>query len=385
MKRLLVPAAVVVGSVLVALLLAEVALRVMGFSAPVWYRPDPQLGWTLRPGMSAWFTKEGRALVTVNEQGRRDRETTLHKPEGVYRIVVLGDSYSEAMQVEREQAYWSLLPERLASCGFQPGKTIEVLNFGVSGYGTAQEYVMLESQAIRYRPDLVLLQFTNGNDVGNNSFALDEEKNRPFYVLERDGRLRIDESFTSGRSFQDSVSWPRELSRRAADRSRVLQLVRTIRAVPTIRKANAADPGVEQGLEPVVLMPPKDRLWKEAWQITEGLIGMTAEYATRNGAQFMLFTVPYAIQVHPQRELREALQAKLGVDDLLYPDRRLAEFGQKHGIRVLPLAPQMQRIAEERGIYLHGFENSGMGRGHWNAAGHRLAAELIAQGLCNEK
>jgi hypothetical protein len=41
MKRLLVPAAVVVGSVLVALLLAEAALRVMGFSAPVWYRPDP--------------------------------------------------------------------------------------------------------------------------------------------------------------------------------------------------------------------------------------------------------------------------------------------------------------------------------------------------------
>jgi hypothetical protein len=112
---------------------------------------------------------------------------------------------------------------------------------------------------------------------------------------------------------------------------------------------------------------------------------MTAEYATRNGAQFMLFTVPYAIQVHPRRELREALQAKLGVDDLLYPDRRLAEFGQKHGIRVLPLAPQMQRIAEERGIYLHGFENSGMGRGHWNAEGHRLAAELIAQRLCNEK
>jgi lysophospholipase L1-like esterase len=385
MKRVLVPAAVVLGSLLVALLLAEIALRMMGFSAPVWYRPDPQLGWTLRPGMSAWFTKEGRALVTVNDQGRRDRETTLYKPDGVYRIAVLGDSYSEAMQVEREQAYWWLLPGRLASCGFQPGKRIEVLNFGVSGYGTAQEYVMLESQAIRYRPDLVLLQFTNGNDVGNNSFALDEEKNRPFYVLESDGRLRIDESFAGARSFQDSTSWSRELSRRASDRSRVLQLVRNVRSVPMIRKAHADQGGVEQGLEPVVLAAPKDRLWQEAWQITEGLIGMTAEYATRNGAQFMLFTVPYAIQVHPERKVREALQAKLGVDDLLYPDRRLAEFGRKHGIRVLPLAPQMQLIAEQRRAYLHGFENSGMGRGHWNAEGHRIAAELIAQRLCNEK
>ena len=57
MKRLTVLTAVVGASVLVALLLAEIALRMMGFSAPVWYRPDPQLGWTLRPGMNAWFTK----------------------------------------------------------------------------------------------------------------------------------------------------------------------------------------------------------------------------------------------------------------------------------------------------------------------------------------
>lgn len=386
MKRFAGLTAVVGASLVVALLLAEIALRVMGFSAPVWYRPDPQLGWTLRPGMSAWFTREGRARITINAEGRRDRETTLNKPDDVYRIVVLGDSYSEAMQVEREQAYWWLLPERLASCGFQPGKRIEVLNFGVSGYGTAQEYVMLESQAIRYRPDLVLLQFTNGNDVRNNSFALETEKYQPFYVLDRDGRLRIDDSFATSESFQASLSLSRELARRASDHSRVLQLVRNVREVPVVRKAHAGDNlGVEQGLEAVVLTPPKDRLWQEAWQITEGLVGMTAEYAKRNGARFMLFTVPYAIQVHPDAKLRDALATKLGVDDLFYPDRRLEQFGAKHGIDVLPLAPVMQRQAEERKLYFHGFSNIGMGRGHWNADGHRAAADLIAQRLCNRQ
>ena len=106
MRRLLVPTAVVGVSVLVALLLAEIVLRIMGFSAPVWYRPDAQLGWTLRPGMNAWYTREGRSHVVINAEGRRDGETALEKPAGVYRIVVLGDSYSEAMQVAREQAYW---------------------------------------------------------------------------------------------------------------------------------------------------------------------------------------------------------------------------------------------------------------------------------------
>jgi hypothetical protein len=42
----------------------------------------------------------------------------------------------------------------------------------------------------------------------------------------------------------------------------------------------------------------------------------------------------------------------------------------------------MQRLAEERGTYFHGFEERGMGRGHWNAEGHRAAAELIAEALC---
>lgn len=386
MRRLLAPAAIVAGSVLVGLLLAEVALRVMGYSAPVWYRPDPQLGWTLRPGLTGWFTKEGRALVHVNAAGRRDRDTPLDKPDDVFRIAVLGDSYSEAMQVAREEAYWALLRERLAACGFQPGKRIEVLNFGVSGYGTAQEYAMLESNAIRYRPDLVLLQFTNGNDVRNNSFALEQEKYRPFYMLDPDGRLRMDESFASEAGFRRSVSLPMELVRRATDRSRVLQLLREVRSGRLVQKAHASDaPGVEQGLEPVVLRPPGDALWEEAWKITEGLIAQTADYARRNGARFVVFTVPYAIQVHPDRSLREALQAKLGVEDLFYPDRRLAEFGKRNGVPVLALAPQMQRLAEARKLHYHGFEKSGLGRGHWNAEGHRAAADLIARHLCDEK
>jgi hypothetical protein len=92
--------------------------------------------------------------------------------------------------------------------------------------------------------------------------------------------------------------------------------------------------------------------------------------------------VPYAIQVHPEREVREALRAKLGVPDLLYPDSRIAEFAARRGIRALPLAPQMQRLAEEQGTFFHGVAKTGMGRGHWNADGHRAAAEIIAQHLC---
>ena len=49
------------------------------------------------------------------------------------------------------------------------------------------------------------------------------------------------------------------------------------------------------------------------------------------------------------------------------------------------LAPEMQPLAQKSGTYFHGFDNVGMGRGHWNAEGHRAAARIIARRLCEER
>jgi lysophospholipase L1-like esterase len=379
MKRFVFP---VLGSLLAAFILGEVMLRVIGYSSAIWYRPDAQLGWTLRPGVAAWFTKEGRAWVEVNAAGQRDREHAVQKPAGVYRIAVLGDSYSEAMQVERDQAYWAQLPERLAACSFAPAKRIEVLNFGVSGYGTAQEYLVLETTAQRYQPDLVILQFTNGNDVQNNSPALDDEKSRPFYRLEAGG-LVADNSFAASAAFQSRKSLKAEVGRRLSDYSRIVQLARATKEGGLISRAHAtAAPGLEEGLARAPLAPPREAQWEEAWRVTEALIAQTGARARQLGAKFVLITVPYAIQVHPDPELRASFQKRLGVENLFYPDQRLAELGGRHGFQVVALAPHMQRMAEEGNRYFHGFQNSGMGRGHWNPEGHRVAADIVARHLC---
>lgn len=112
-----------------------------------------------------------------------------------------------------------------------------MVNFGVSGYSTAQEYVMLESTAARYRPDLVLLQFTNANDVKNNSAALEEVKGRPYFTLSADGSLRADMSFTGSSAFQGRRSLTSELGRHLADYSRVVQLARAVKEGGIIPRA----------------------------------------------------------------------------------------------------------------------------------------------------
>src|SRR5919109_254583 len=117
---------VLLGAVL-GLLLAEVTLRIISFSKPIPIVPDLTLGFVQRPSLNFHYTAEGNAIVSTNSFGHRDREHDLKKPEGVFRIAVLGDSYAQAWQVNQNETFWAVLENRLNQCNAF-GKKIEVLN-----------------------------------------------------------------------------------------------------------------------------------------------------------------------------------------------------------------------------------------------------------------
>ena len=376
-------------SVALALILGEAALRLVGFSYPAFWRPDLLSGASLRPGMEGWQSGEGRTYVKINQHGLRDREHTLAKPAGTYRIAILGDSYAEAMQVELERTFWSLLPPRLERCGFAGGRRIESVNFGVSGYGTADELLTLRERAWRYDPDMVLLAFFPGNDVRNNSRALEGSRSRAYFVL-KDGELALDASFRGDPEFRDNE---RVTAQRAFLQDlRLYQLGRRVRAgnverhfhsVP-IAAALAAgeDKLAEPGLDENVFREPVDRAWRAAWEVTDRLVRAAAEETAAHNARFLLVVLSTPGTVYPDAKLRTRYAERLGVKSLFYPEERLQRVGERAGFDVLALAPQMQRRADASGAYFHGFDNTRPGFGHWNEAGHAMAAELIANRLC---
>lgn len=365
----------------IALLLAEVLLRAVGFHQPQLYEPHRQLGWTLRPGAEDWYTDEGRALIRVNSEGMRDGEHAVPRPRGVYRIAILGDSYSEARQVPIDSTYWSLLPADLGRCGFRPGERIEVLNFSAAGYGTAQELLLLRLVAARYRPNLVLLQFTSSNDIRNNSPELDPTENRPFFLLQADGTLRLDTSFTSRADFRRQVSLPWRTYRRLATGSRLLQLGRAVMLAMSGYRQEWTIAVARAGLDEPALSPPTDPRWEKAWRTTEALLEELHREAARLQATLLVTSVPWPAQILPDPREREAFATRIGVADLGYADRRIEAFGRDHGVAVLTLAPGMARAAQAGATFFNGFGRH-VGQGHWNPAGHRAAARLIAERLC---
>src|SRR6266550_6511435 len=120
---------------LVGLIIAEVSLRLIGYSYPEFYQLDQSRGYCLRPGVEGWYRKEGGSYVSINSDGLRDREHTKAKPADTIRIAVIGDSYAEALQVGAQDAFWAVLERKLMEdCGATEargtldGKKVEVIN-----------------------------------------------------------------------------------------------------------------------------------------------------------------------------------------------------------------------------------------------------------------
>ncbi len=374
-----------------SLAILEAGLRLAGISFPSFYQEDPDRGGALRPGTEGWFRKEGEAHVRINSDGLRDREHTLAKPPDMFRIAVLGDSFAEAMQVPAEKAFWAVLERELSGCQGLAGRKPEVLNFGVSGYGTAQELLTLRHRVWKYRPDLILLAFFAGNDVRNNSRALNRDPRIPYFVRQ-DGRLVLDDSYRKSLRLAHVGAAGSEVRAAFAalrNHLRVLQVMSEARVRLRHRLSGELADGpaqadVEPGVDAAAFAPPEDSDWEEAWRVTEALLASMRDEARAHGAGFWIVTVSAGIQVHPDPAFRRAVAKRLGTPDLLYPERRVLAFAERERIPVIPLARPLAEYAAMHRTYLHGFPNGTPGLGHWNENGHRVAGQVIARRLCGQ-
>lgn len=100
----------------------------------------------------------------INGQGMRaNRDYPYAKAEGLKRIVSLGDSFTMGHEVSVEDTFSNVLEQELTKQGYR----VEVLNAGVSGYGTSEECLYLERELMKYSPDIIVVSFF-GNDLVDN-------------------------------------------------------------------------------------------------------------------------------------------------------------------------------------------------------------------------
>jgi len=139
---------------------------------------DPILGYKLNPNAVSKITyqnyKEGHQpgdsfMNLINNKGLRDDNYTYSKDPNTTRILLMGDSFVYGWEVEKDKNIDSFMELFINDSGY------EVINSGVPGYSTIQEYDYLVTEGIRFKPDAVITFVYVGNDPIDNIGVLDSK------------------------------------------------------------------------------------------------------------------------------------------------------------------------------------------------------------------
>lgn len=371
MKRNLI---LLIASFAFCALIIEILLRIGGIEYSTFVVSDPVLGWSLRKSGHGWYRAEGNAHVRINPHGFRGPETTVEKPAGTYRIAMLGDSFTVGLDVAEEELTSTIIQENMQNCARIGGKKVEVLNFGVGGYGTAQELMLFRTRAVKFKPDLVVLQFFVSNDVFDNYRTLRESlrDEAPYYVVDATGKLVLDDSFLKNRDRR----WVLDAGGTAIYYSRFLQLCNQARKVISVAITAMKDRNRKLAVlnETNEVLYPKDETAK-AFQVTGGILEMLRDECKRNGIELVVAVIPAPFAVVPG--------AKRVADEVSDFDQRVKSINDSLGIPTFLYGPPMLKHVTEHNEPLYGFPGRPKNLGHWNPKGHRIAGKLLSAYLCD--
>lgn len=213
--------------ILAATLFAEGILRLIEATPLAWrifpvaevslYGPDTETGYTLRPNISGTWITENRVHVQTNSLGLRDNPLPTAKPDGEQRVVLIGDSFAEALQVNLENTYQAVTEQLLRT----PTKNIKIANLGLAGATPAVQLVRARSRGIPLHPD-VFLFMTNFSDFSATS---EDDSNFPAYVTQANGRVALSYGFRESRSFKLRTSIIGESTYWLIDHSKIATLL----------------------------------------------------------------------------------------------------------------------------------------------------------------
>ena len=288
-------------------------------SRPPVYQADPILGFRLKDNYQGIHQALGTnqpITITTTSQGFRDHQIyTYAKPANTFRILVLGDSFVEGDEVNLPQIFTKQLERQLNLR--QNGVTFEVINAGWRGSSTLQQYLWLKNEGLKFNPDLIILNFSIGNDITEADL----------FDIQFDAQ-GLAEKLTLKNTYVDSQGFLQSTHSGLCDQSYFCRLY----------------------LRPLRQRPQSD-FSKPLWQLTQAHLLAIRDLAQTHGSRFMLTITP---AIKPD----------------LFTHQQLIDFATSSDIAFVDLWPQFSQRAD-RQLYFKADP-------HWTAAGHELASQVIA-------
>lgn len=351
----------------IAALLDQITVLVKTIRTPCdsfYWMPDP--------------TDEFHILVRFNNFGLHAPIYTLEKPAGVFRIVIVGDSFPQAMQVRYEDAFPQRLQELLSQ---QLNHPIEIINLSIDAYGTDRELLLYALIGWQFQPDLVLLSVYTGNDIQDNQIDLETRRygyriDRPFFTLDG-ATLRLHSSAVFEHNLYPAAPVFEWLVNQQNGQTPAPPNNPSVRPVVLSQQPYQLEYPVELGL-----YLPEDGHWANAWALTTALIREFDQVVRLGNIPFAVFIIPDRRAVHSEDWLATltAYASRLPALNQIDPipiANRLIESLPGAEFPMLDLTPGLREwLSAHPGQRLYYG-----GDGHFNPEGHAVTAELLADWL----
>ncbi len=350
LRTMLARAMLIVISLFVGLLLAEGLTRILFPQlAPrtarltKFWKHDSRYGWAHNPGASGYFETFGiQAFVTINSKGFRGPEIEHARDPKRQRVLVLGDSYVWGYGVKDDEVFTERLRNAMPE--------VEIVNLGVSGYGTDQELLLYRDEGYKYKADLVIIVVTENDPIGNLLTQQYVVYGKPAFQLkggDEDGELTL-----VNQPVSRTPLWKRALTN-LATQSYVL----------TAANRHLYSKAIEGS---VASMAQKENGGGYSIAASAGLGQFPRTPEEKITARLLV-------------ELRREISARQGDGKLLVVfteemtgSREMAEYLTPFGISCLDLEDYLNPKDEA----LHLPDDF-----HWNAEGHKRVAEVLATHL----
>ena len=304
-----------------------------------WRMFDPDLGWRTPANQ--------RQIYTIKDGAGVDHE--VHYSTGRYgfrlygdtksrktKIMIVGDSYTQALAVSDDQTYYAKLKNNLSD-----RMPVEIFAYGTVGYGTLQELMIVERHIKEIMPDIIIFQVCS-NDFINNSIELESQSLgnnshslRPYIGIDGTITMQIPQS-----------PLDKGVLGRVSRHSRFLQwVIPLLHNQGVVKTSTVEDEIRDQGTTHPGFM--------RAVALTDRLFGGLRS------------AVPAATKIYAFQA--DNLQPYSGEFEKLFP---------RHGITYFKGVAEAVTDAFQKGEVVYPWNDD-----HWASTGHTIVAEILANRL----
>lgn len=407
----------IVSGIICALALLEIGLRVVDVDTlNVWnphtvrgrelYQTHPQIGWVLKPNLrTSWEIRDGFDVeIETNAMGLRDTEHPYQKPDGVFRILLLGDSFAEALQLPLEDIFPTTLETCLNSRASRP---VEVINAGMTAYSIGDNYRYYLVEGKKYQPDLVLVSLfteyalldldrhdnqTMVQIAGSYRYDLENNRLKKTWVGWESPEQPIGpvETFLRKYSRIYKILWHphAKLHQSLADLSGRIQARLSLAQSVAGTQVDTLPWHLYVFSEDFSHNPSAPPLLQDRWQVFQALFNRFHREVSADGRTMAVLVIPNKYQAH--RRFREARIQELAstysnLSDIRWdlehePDRTFTEFFRQSRIPALDLLPYFQAHDANNGYSLYYDIDL-----HLNREGHYMTRDLLCNWLVDNR